>query len=394
MYNHKKYWLACSGGLDSTFLAHILAIKNVDFGIIHCNFKLRSHESDQDEEFVINLANDLNVPCETKVCKVDPHQNTQLSARKQRYSWFHEIIESGSKVILAHHKDDQEETFWLQLERGAGLAGLVGMSSNHKGFIRPLLKYTKTEILKIAQQNQWTWRDDQSNISTKYKRNFYRLELLPILRDSGISQSFIDDLTADYQTLYQLIQKIKLPETSALKISLWKSYPVILRNELLRRKNIAIHFEKEITKLCSSNKGSKIKITDDYFVWHNGTYLEFVDHAEETKSYKTMIKTVKTRHVDFSKPGLFIDAEKIVGNISTRLWKSGDRFQPLGMKGKKSISDYLTDKKIRSSQKRNIIVLEDEEKIIGVYPFSPSELVKVEANTVSVLYISIKEVSS
>jgi tRNA(Ile)-lysidine synthase len=392
MYNNRKYWLACSGGLDSVVLAHILTLNHVNFGIVHCNFKLRGSESDQDEKFVIELAKKLNVPCETKVIEIDTSKNTQLSARDKRYEWFNKIIQEKSKVILAHHKDDQEETFWIQLERGAGVAGLVGMTSNHKGFIRPLLKYSKTEILQLAKMHKWEWREDASNTSTKYKRNFYRLDLLPVLRKSGVNQSTIIDLTHDYQRLFHVLKSIKIPESSEIKIQTWESYPIIFRHELLRRKNIAIHFEKEITKLCSSTKGSKIKVDNGTYVWHNGNTLDFKKKQEQTNSFKVIIKEIPPNEVEFTNEGFYFDALKIKGSIVVRKWKEGDHFRPLGMKGKKSISDFLTDRKVKSSQKRNVLVLEDEEKIVGVYGFVPSELVKIDEQTKNVLFVKVEEV--
>lgn len=391
MYNNRKYWLASSGGLDSTVLAHLLAISQVEFGIVHCNFKLRGNESDEDEKFVIELAKTLNVPIKVKVLEIDSTKNTQLAARKKRYHWFHKIIEAGSKVVLAHHKDDQEETFWIQLERGAGVAGLVGMTNNHKGFIRPLLKYTKSEILGLAQDNNWQWRDDQSNASTKYKRNFYRLELLPYLRKAGIKAEDIHLITTKYQTLFHLLQQLRLPEKNCIAINLWQSFPIIIRHEFLRRRDIAIHFEKEISKLCLGTKGSQISVTGDYHVWHNGGSLEFIKNSEKVKDYEIIIKTVQPNQVDFSVASLFFDAKKIKGEISARLWKKGDRFQPLGMKGKKTVSDFLTDKKVKSSEKRKVLILEDNEKIIGIYPFIPSELVKIDNQTKLILHVTVKE---
>jgi tRNA(Ile)-lysidine synthase len=386
MYSNRKYWLACSGGLDSVVLAHILTLNHVNFGIVHCNFKLRGSESDQDEKFVIELAKKLSVPCETKVIKIDASKNTQLSAREKRYEWFNKIIQAKSKVILAHHKDDQEETFWIQLERGAGVAGLVGMTSHHKGFIRPLLSYSKEEILELAQQNNWIWKEDQSNSSIKYKRNFYRLSLIPALREAGIENHTVNEIVANYQVLFNHLKKQVL-WSSPLKISDWERCPILLRHEILRRKNISIHFEAEITKLCRSQKGAKIKV-HPYHVWNNGDTLHFSSAYTDTPLPKISVKTIPFSTVDFSKKQVFyFDANKLRGNIMVRNWKAGDYFHPLGMNGKKTISDYLTDKKIDASEKRNILILEDDEKIVAVCGFAPSELVKIDAKTEAIVVV-------
>lgn len=394
MYNARKYWIACSGGVDSVVLAHILALKNIAFGIVHCNFKLRGKASDEDALFVQNLAQELGVPCEVKILQVNPEENTQLAARNKRYEWFDAIIAAGSLVMLAQHSDDQEETFWIQLERGAGVAGLAGMPKQHNGYIRPLLSYSKKEILELAQNNNWEWREDQSNSSMKYKRNYYRLQLIPTLRKVGINNSTVNEIVANYQVLFNLLKKHFSAEThevlppSSIKISDWERYPILLRHEILRRKNIAIHFQEAITKLCQSQKGAKIKV-DPYLVWNNGDTLLFSTTDSNNSLPEISVNTIPYSAVDFSKKQVFyFDSNKLKGSIRIRNWKAGDFFQPLGMKGKKSISDYLTDKKIDASEKRNIPILVDDEKIVGVCGFAPSELVKIDEKTETIVVVA------
>lgn len=384
MYKKRKYWLACSGGVDSVVLTHILASKKIDFGILHCNFMLRGAASNDDANFVNSLAKKLGVSCEIKTLKVNKSENTQLSARNKRYEWFKDIINKGSYVLLAHHADDQEETFWLQLERGAGVAGLSGMAMHHEGFIRPLLSYSKSEILELAQKNNWKWREDKSNTSTKYQRNFFRIEVIPALRGLDIKNSSINEIVCDYQTLFKRLKGLDLPFND-IKIIDWKKYPTLFRHEILRRKNIAIRFESEITKLCSSIKGSKIK-ADDYFIWHNGDSLSFKLNEKKILPELKVVK-VQFDQIDLTDNNLYFDAEKVEGEIQIRLWKDGDTFQPLGMKGKKSISDFLTDKKVSAAEKRNVLVLADKFKIIGIWGFMPSELVKIDSDTKHVFMV-------
>lgn len=386
MYKKRKYWLACSGGVDSVVLAHILALNKLDIGMIHCNFMLRGTSSNDDAIFVNNLANKLGVPCEVKILKINKSENTQLAARKKRYEWFKEIINKGSYVLLAHHADDQEETFWLQLERGAGVAGLSGMALHHDGFIRPLLNYSKKEILELAKNNNWNWREDQSNTSTKYQRNFFRLEVIPALRELGIKNSLINELVYDYQSLLKELKELELPSND-VNISDWNKYPTPFRHEILRRKKIAIRFESEITKLCASTKGSKIK-ADDCTIWNNRKTLLFKSDNNKASQPQIIMKTIPSSKVDFTKKHLFyFDADKLRGEIKIRPWKAGDHFQPLGMKGKKTISDFLTDKKVDAAEKRNILILEDDKKIIAVCGIMPSELAKIDEKTETILVV-------
>jgi tRNA(Ile)-lysidine synthase len=386
MYKKRKYWLACSGGVDSVVLAHILALNKLDFGMIHCNFMLRGTSSNDDAIFVNNLANKLGVPCEVKILKINKSENTQLAARKKRYEWFKEIINKGSYVLLAHHADDQEETFWLQLERGAGVAGLSGMALHHDGFIRPLLNYSKKEILELAKNNNWNWREDQSNTSTKYQRNFFRLEVIPALRELGIKNSLINEIVYDYQSLLKELKELELPSND-VNICDWENYSTLFRHELLRRKKIAIRYESEITKLCKSSKGAKI-FADNCTIWNNRKTLLFKSDNNKASQPQIIMKTIPSSKVDFTKKHLFyFDVNKLRGEIKIRPWKAGDYFQPLGMKGKKTISDFLTDKKIDAAEKRNILILEDDKKIIAVCGIMPSELAKIDEKTETILVV-------
>src|SRR5690554_317929 len=130
MKERPKYWVACSGGVDSVVLLQLMIAQQKEIGILHCNFHLRAESSNEDETFVRNLAAELNVPIRVKEFNTiaygqDNRINTQLAARELRYAWFDEIIKNENVIVLlAHHYDDQMETFFLQLRRGAKIKGL------------------------------------------------------------------------------------------------------------------------------------------------------------------------------------------------------------------------------------------------------------------------------
>ena len=197
-HREKHLLLACSGGLDSTVLAHVLGILDLNFSLIHVNYKLRSLDSDLDQEHVEQLAKQLGVECHVLVEDIsNTDQNIQLAARNLRYTFFKKIQESIENSILctAHHLDDQIETFFINLLRGTGVKGLSGISESDE-LIRPLLTYGKKQIHQYAVANELKWREDASNQKATYLRNKIRLELLPVFAQieenyrSNFSQNF------------------------------------------------------------------------------------------------------------------------------------------------------------------------------------------------------------
>ncbi len=167
--------IALSGGLDSVVLLMLFlqsGYKNI--AIAHCNFQLRGEESDADEDFVRSLASELNIELFANSCDAakyadDNKLTIQESARELRYSFFEEIAlrESFDKIAIAHNADDQIETFFINLFRGSGTAGLKGMPLKRGKIIRPLLFASRQEIEIFASENKLKYREDSSNASDK-----------------------------------------------------------------------------------------------------------------------------------------------------------------------------------------------------------------------------------
>ena len=164
----KKLLVAISGGIDSVVLVQLLTTLNFTVSLAHCNFQLRGLESDLDEEFVINLGEKLNLQTFTTNVLINPNGSIQLAARKFRYEWFQELIETHNFdfVLTAHHADDNLETFLINLTRGSGLDGFTGIPEINGTIIRPLLPFSRKEIKAYATSNNISWREDQSNTST------------------------------------------------------------------------------------------------------------------------------------------------------------------------------------------------------------------------------------
>ncbi len=182
--------LAVSGGLDSVVMAHLFREANFPFAIAHGNFQLRGGESDSDEHFVQKLASDFGVPFfvkrfETKTYAKQRGLSTQMAARDLRYEWFDQIAEENdfATIATAHHLNDSVETALLNFVRGTALAGLSGIAPKSGLLLRPLLFASRNEILEYAQTHKLAWREDSSNASDDYARNFVRHHIVPRLEE-------------------------------------------------------------------------------------------------------------------------------------------------------------------------------------------------------------------
>ena len=186
----KKLLIAISGGVDSVVLTYLLSVLNFDISLAHCNFKLRGKESDLDEEFILKLGGKLNIKTFTTQFSTNKFAqknklSTQIAARKLRYNWFESLVKKHQFdfVLTAHHADDNLETFLINLTRGTGLDGLTGIPEINGNVVRPLIPFSRDEIIDFAKENHIKWREDQSNASTKYIRNKIRHQVIPVLKE-------------------------------------------------------------------------------------------------------------------------------------------------------------------------------------------------------------------
>src|SRR5690554_1248461 len=423
MNNAPTYWVACSGGVDSIVLLHLmLETKNKnEVGILHCNFHLREQSSNEDELFVRNLARELNVPIrvqdfDTKQYAKSHRLNTQLAARELRYNWFDQIIrEEQAVVLLGHHYDDQLETFFLQLRRGGRVKGLSGMPEYRAGYLRPLLKHTKEELISLAHQHDWKWREDVTNASNDYTRNWYRNEVLPCLmislahqhdwkwredvtnasndytrnwyrnevlpclQSEGFPIHEVVPLMHSFQSVLCFLKSIKIPDS--ILIEDWKSYPVWIQQHILSEQGLGEYAVDEIARLTKSEKGKFIG-NDHAKVWNEGDALVFVKESSQAVEYKLAISKHPTGTIKLNPSDLFLDTSKVKLPLTIRRWQAGDYFQPIGMKGLKSVGKFLRDRKVPAHQKEQVrILLDSENHILGVFGFGVDEKYRLNNST-------------
>jgi len=189
-----KLILGISGGADSVCLMHILLALGYRFDLAHCNFNLRGKESDEDEVFVQELAKKHQLKLHVKQFDTEGYAaenkiSTQMAARDLRYAWFNHLLltKNAKYIAIAHHENDDIETFFINLIRGSGLKGLLGISEKTNSIVRPLMAITRDEIESYLDENKLRYRDDSSNSSVKYLRNKIRHELMPLLAEMNPS---------------------------------------------------------------------------------------------------------------------------------------------------------------------------------------------------------------
>ena len=422
-----SFFLACSGGLDSVVLAHLLIQTGVPFTILHCNFQLRGAESDRDEAFVRSLALALDVSClvkhfDTRQEMILRKKGLQETARILRYDWFEEVLKSSetglqkSWLITAHHAGDQLETVVMNFFRGTGIAGLQGMSFRRDHILRPLIFADRESIQDFATKSGIEWVEDSSNADVHYTRNLFRQVILP-----EIEKVFPNAANNVLQTAKHLKavagiyrnemdkQIAKLVENRgdhfAIPINKLKqsAYPEALLFEICKQYGFGSAQLDAIQHLIEAPTGKFIN-SDTHRVLKNRDWLlinatnsdtpqiVIVDHPDsdfELNGRRFSVSVHENKqHPDTSQNQAWLDFEKIAFPLVIRPFKTGDYFYPLGMRKKKKISRFLTDLKLSRHEKEKQWVVESDRKIIWVLGQRIDDRFKVTDKTKLVLLLN------
>ena len=451
-----KILLALSGGVDSMVLAKLLILysqRTTDNGqqmsstvnsqsqchlsFAHCNFHLRGDDSNRDENFVRKFAEENNIPLFVKHFDTESYAkenslSIEMAARELRYAWFKELKENNAfaKVALAHHGDDQVETFFINFLRGSGIKGLKGMKPQNDFYIRPLLWSNRKQIEEFAKNNAIQWVEDYTNQETVYLRNKIRHQVIPIFDDikKNARQSLkfsINCLTSENE-LYRSLVAEKLSKIEFVK----NEYRHIENKHFLQNENgrqllfewvrmFGFNYEQSVSMyeamrlgksgvvFYSSSTDNRQQTTDNRLypqyvasvqkdkieIFENRTdNTEYVIEVSPVGAYRILPKNEncpKMSFLLFSKGADFrlqkntcryaqFDAEKIKFPLKIRRWKVGDKFKPLGMKGSKLLSDYFNDMGFSTYQKQNVWIMEDSNSLIlWVVGYRISDRVKI-----------------
>ena len=415
------YLLAISGGLDSTVLAHLLHRAGISFCMAHCNFNLRGDESVGDEQFVRNLAKQLGLKVhvksfDTKVYGAEKGISTQMAARELRYQWFNELLqqEDYQGLIVAHHADDQIETVLLNLLRGTGIEGLYGMSENREKIIRPLLPFSRSLLEDFTAKQGINWREDSSNATIDYKRNYIRHQVVPQLmgfdpgalsllqhsfdrvKDTGKAFFYLYDLWAERHIRHE--EGFQYLELAALEKAPGKKSLLFY---WLRPFGFSFQQLDDVLSALERKEAGKVFLSAEYALNLDREHLILGPSPEEFEECWIQDSAIGTKIGDdaydilvldspivppASSAEAMLDREKLSFPLKIRSWKQGDRFRPLGMKNFKKVSDVLIDMKLPLIHKKNVKVMCSGDDIVWVIGIRIDDRYKISPVTRSALY--------
>ena len=415
-----KLLIAISGGVDSVVLAYLCKDAGLDIALAHCNFNLRGKESDEDQRYVEALGLKLNI--ETFVQEFDTKNyananklSTQMAARDLRYEWFDDLCErlNFDYILTAHHADDNLETFLINLSRGSGLEGLTGIPEVNGNIVRPLLSFSRQDILDFTQEFKIRWREDRSNASTKYLRNKLRHEVIPILK--GINPQMLKNFTEtiDYLKDAKQIIEDRIDEVSD-KIIEVRSNGIYLNIDVITSQNNPKAYLYELLKnygftewndvanLLNAQSGTQV-FSNEWRLLKDRDQLVLVEKKEfnkekifvqegvsivDTSMGKLSLQLVEKEDIiPNKKNAIFVDANKLQFPLVIRKWNKGDYFYPFGMKGKKKLSKYFKDEKFSLIDKEEVQLLCSDGDIVWILGNRSDNRYKVINSTNSVLQI-------
>ena len=420
-FKEKKLLLATSGGLDSMVMVHLFQKLNYTIAIAHCNFQLRGMESFGDQNFIQEYSQEYQIPVfitqfDTKAFAEDYKLSTQVAARELRYNWFYELMETKEYdyILTAHHADDSLETFIINLTRGTGLDGLTGIPKQNELIIRPLLPFTRQEIIAFAQENQIEWREDSSNASDKYLRNKIRHDLVPLLKVLNPqfmeafqkTQTYLQEASAMVEDASIMVyQQVVTQEDDLYYINLKQLLKLPNYQSYLYQwlKDFGFTAWEDIYDLVDGLSGKQIFSTDFRIIKdrqqlivcpiiENDTTEEFYIEKETVvvnlplKLSFSAVEAISTA----SNSTIFVDQDQLKYPLTIRKWKTADTFHPLGMNGKsKKLSKFFKDEKLSLVEKEQTWLLCSDNQIVWVIGLRPDERFKITEKTKNRLQIAL-----
>ena len=412
--------LACSGGCDSVVLGHLLHQSGFRFVVVHMNFQLRGQDSDQDALFVASLAQQWSAPYYVKRVDVpkyieDHGCSVQMAARELRYTYFEAIrVELNLQaIVVAHHADDDHETFLLNLSRGTGLSGLSGMA-NQNGFIcRPLLPFSRETIEGWAQDHDIVWRQDRSNDSDYYERNFIRHHVanglkqmkrpwLKAFRTTTQNLQQAETLLRDYLTLVTGDVLTKSDQGAVIDLERLNEHPHAKSLLTAVLKPYGFTAWKDLPDLIEAESGKYID-TPTHRIQKDRKTLIMIPHKVQESTKESILIQKGQNSVDgpvtlrinlvsqWEKPlsnEIYVDASLVSFPLCLRPWKSDDIFHPFGLEGKKQLGKYFKDEKLSLASKNKIWVLESNGAIIWVVGYRLDDRFKITGQTTDIMHFA------
>lgn len=417
--------LAVSGGIDSVVMAHLFHSAGYDCTMAHCNFQLRGEDSEADEAFVRELAGFLEMPLFVQRFDVgklvrSKGISVQMAARELRYEWFAEILrkESLDLVATAHNKNDSVETFFLNLSRGSGIRGLKGIAPKREHIIRPMLFVTRQDIEDYREKTGIKYREDASNLETKYLRNKIRHDVIPVMEQ--INPGFVDSMSRSMNQLEEIYQ-ICLDSIERTRLLLFKEQSGRITIDI---KELAeLHplktwlFElfspygfsrlqcEGIEKIMEAGPGRR-SISSTHQLYKDREKLILVPSPEDSFDRYYLDGPEKHSALPFPLdiavlereqlgeiPGdpliACLDLDQVQFPLTIRHWMHGDYFYPLGMDQIKKLSDYFVDNKIPVPVKDSTWIMASGKKIVWILGHRIDHRFRITDKTRRVLFLRL-----
>ncbi|PAT02577.1 tRNA lysidine(34) synthetase TilS [Candidatus Izimaplasma bacterium ZiA1] len=404
----KKYFtknetivLALSGGVDSMVLFDILSksSKNLKIIVAHVNHKKRK-ESDYEYTSIHKLCQEMQVVFEGYEINEELSGNFHNEARKKRYNFFKSIASkhNSKKIVLAHHYDDQVETVFMRIIRGSSFSGYQGVLETRKDgfieFVRPLIDTKKDDIYQYASSNKLIYFEDDSNKSDIYTRNRFRNSILPLLREENpqvddkilqlseyvsSAENILNTLTKSFIEQFSFHNMIDLKAFNTqefiIKVKIIKYIVNKATNNNLEISNLQY---KKIIKMCQNEKAnSTYDLGNDFVLYKEYEYF-YVDKVTLNPVINIEVNNYGEYFIDDNKSILITEKKieqkssnwielcynELVFPLKIRTRQNGDRIQLKS--GSKKIKDLLIDKKIPLSKRDNIIIIEQNNEVVGI----------------------------
>ncbi len=426
-----KLLVALSGGADS--VAMLLCLNRLGYPLMaaHCNFHLRGEESERDMDFCIKLCHRLNIQLhinefETEDYAHAKHISIEMAARELRYTWFREMAKvfELDQIAVAHHKDDNVETFLLNLIRGSGIAGLTGIKPVSYAYsipvVRPFLDVSRHEILEYLKAIGQDYVTDSSNLTDDYIRNKIRLNLLPLMAE--INPSVSDTINATTHRLKGVErvyrQGIRIgtgkvfsrtsPNVIRIPILQNEPDPRSILYEILSKYGFSSAQSEEIFRSLDGESGKTFS-NSRWEVLKNRTHLIVRQREDNNKEWSEHVDDLPyTRYFDdthmllsinaFSKMCNYVipkeknyaclDADKVRLPLVIRPWRHGDVLYPFGMNGKKLVSDLLTDLKFsRYDKEKQLVICDAADRLVWVVGVRSDNRFRITETTKNIIEI-------
>lgn len=432
----EKILVGLSGGPDSVFMLHLL-IKfsrrlKIELSALHIHHGLRGRDADEDEEFCREFCYNkkvgfVSVKKRVKSFAKKNRISIEEAGRILRYKEFARILKQKKldKAATAHNANDNTETVLLNLIKGTGLDGISGIPVKRDNIIRPILCFTREEILTYLNKNKISFRIDKSNEESDFERNYLRNKVVPLIKerlnpsiDSAIlvsSENFRNIRDYIFKNESETFKNISRDAEGSLRIPVAdlsagkESLKGFLLKPILDRELKTSLFSRDIRKifaLADAQAGRKIELSGGLAVYRERNYLKITERFKNEEDFQVSICIGEKKNTPAGKISIrscdrksmlylndknkeYITADQVSSEFTLRRWKYGDTFRPLGMKGTKKISDFLNEQKIESSLKKNHLILLNDNKVVWVIGLRIDDRFKVTSSTQKILELCL-----